>query len=113
MARVLLVDDDPAQLAIRKLLVERAGHTADTALTAAAARERFHGALPDIVVLDLGLPEVEDGLALIGEFREARPGVRMIVLSGYTEVDWQGKREMVDEVLTKPIRSERLLALLR
>lgn len=113
MARVLLVEDDRTQLGIRKLLVERAGHGVATALTAAEARESFAAAAPDVVILDLAMPEVKDGLALIREFRAARPNVRIVVLSGYTgDLDSRDEGAMVDKVLTKPIRSEKLLALL-
>ena len=111
MARLLLVDDDTAGLELRKLILEREGHQVSAAADVAAARSLFFETRPDSVVLDLRLPETEDGLALIREFRAAAPDLRIIVLSGWTP-DLDGKQEarMVDELLAKPVRSARLVS---
>ena len=50
---------------------------------AATARDKFRELAPDCVILDLRLPSPEDGLALVREFREAAPGVRIVVLAGW------------------------------
>jgi CheY-like chemotaxis protein len=109
MALVLLVDDDAGGLEIRKMLLERRGHRVLTACDAATARDRFREASPECVILDLRLPSPEDGLALVREFREASPDVRIVVLAGWS-ADLEGRPEqaLVDEVLAKPVRSERL-----
>ena len=111
MARLLLVDDDSAGLELRKLILEREGHQVSAAAHVVAARSLFLENRPDSVVLDLRLPESEDGLALIREFRVAAPDLRIIVLSGWTP-DLEGKPEarMVDELLAKPLRSARLVS---
>jgi len=110
MARLLLVDDDAAGLELRQLILERQGHQVFAAADVAAARSLFFNTSPDGVVLDLRLPETGDGLALIREFRAAAPGLRIVVLSGWTP-DLDGKPEagMVDELLSKPVRSARLV----
>jgi DNA-binding response OmpR family regulator len=110
MARVLLVDDDADALAIRKLIFENDGHQVVMASTAGSAREQFHAEMPDGVILDLRLPDAEDGLALIREFRDASRKVIIVVLSGCCS-DLEGRIEawMVDLVLSKPVRSEVLL----
>jgi DNA-binding response OmpR family regulator len=113
MAIVLLVDDDPGGLEIRKMLLERDGHRVSTAADAATARAKFWENAPECVILDLRLPSPEDGLALVREFREcsaAAPGLRIVVLAGWS-ADLEGRPEqaMVDEVLAKPVRSERLM----
>ena len=114
MAKVLLVDDDPGGLEIRKMLLERAGHQVSTATDASTARERFRESVPECVILDLRLPSPEDGLALVREFREAGKGVRIVVLAGW-DADLEGHPEqaLVDEVLAKPVRSERLITAVR
>jgi DNA-binding response OmpR family regulator len=111
MARLLLVDDDTAGLELRKLILEREGHQVSAAADVVAARSLFLENRPDSVVLDLRLPESEDGLALIREFRVAAPDLRIIVLSGWTP-DLEGKPEarMVDELLAKPLLSARLVS---
>jgi len=110
MSRVLVVDDDPAGLDLRKLVLERHGHQVTTAASPADARSAFQSAAPECVIMDLRLPEPEDGLALIRDFRAAAPGVRIVVLSGCSaDLDGQPEAAMVDEVLMKPVRSELLL----
>jgi DNA-binding response OmpR family regulator len=110
MARVLLVDDDTAGLDLRKVILEREGHQISTASEPASARALFAEINPDSVVLDLRLPEAEDGLALIRDFRAAAPKVRIIVLAGWP-LDLEGTPEaqMVDLVLAKPIRTATLV----
>ncbi len=108
MAHVLVVDDDAAALEIRKLVLERRGHLVSTAQDADAARAAPH---PDVAVLDLRMPRLEDGLELIREFHAA--GVRIVVLCG-NPVDLDGREEagMIDQVLAKPVKSEVLVAAL-
>ena len=100
MARILVVEDDASQLEIRKQILENAGHQVVTAQDASEALERWQGC--PMVVMDLRIPESEDGLRLI----EAIAGqARIIVLSG-------GQMDPalpVDEFLTKPCPSRRLL----
>ena len=105
MARVLVVDDDAAALEIRKLLLERAGHIVTIAASANEARAAPRA---EIAVLDLRLPEVEDGVSLIRELHDA--GMRVIVLCG-NRVDLDGRPEatLVDAIIPKPARSQVLL----
>ena|SRR5689334_7080388 len=111
MANVLLVDDDPGGLEIRKMLLERDGHRVSTAVDAPTARDQFREMAPDCVILDLRLPSAEDGLALVREFREAAPGIRIVVLAGWgADLEGRPEQKLVDEVLAKPVRSERLIS---
>jgi len=103
MARLLLVDDDPTGLELRKLILERQGHQVTVALDAASARRAFSQIQPDSVMLDLRLPESADGLALIREFRAAAPRLHIVVLSGYTpDLDGKPEASLVDRLLAKP-----------
>ena len=111
MARVLLVDDDAGGIEIRKMLLEREGHLVSTATDAATARERFRELAPECVILDLRLPSPEDGLALVREFREAAPRIRIVVLAGWgADLEGRPEQRMVNDVLAKPVRSERLIS---
>jgi CheY-like chemotaxis protein len=101
MARILVVEDDTSQLEIRKQILEHAGHEVVTAQDASEALERWTGC--PVVLMDLRIPEPEDGLRLI---RAIAGAARIIVLSG-GEVD---RTLPVDEFLTKPCPSRRLLA---
>lgn len=106
MARVLVVDDDAAALEIRRLTLERHGHDVTVARNAAEARAAFPDGY-DAIVLDLRLPEVDDGLALIREFRAGH----IVVLCGNrSDIDGREEAGMVAAILEKPVRSEALLA---
>ena len=114
MARVLLVDDDADALSIRKLIFENDGHDVAAATTASRARVEFQAEPPQSVILDLRLPEAEDGLALIRDFRAASPEVKIVVLSGWCgDLDGRMESTLVDRILEKPVRSEVLLRAVR
>ena len=114
MACVLLVDDEPGALDLRKLILERYGHMVHCADDAANARRIFDETQPDSIVLDLRLPEASDGLMLIRYFRERAPQVRMLVLSGWPlDLEGQPEAAMVNAVLAKPASSAKLVELLQ
>jgi DNA-binding response OmpR family regulator len=100
MATVLLVEDDPDQLHMRKLIFEREGYQVRAAQTAAEGRALAAGC--DVIVMDLRIPALEDGLRLIAALRGVTP---IIVLTGA-----QSSQDLnVDLHLTKPCSSRVLL----
>jgi DNA-binding response OmpR family regulator len=110
MLRLLLVDDDRDGLHMRRLIFEREGYLVFSEGAADGARRTFAENSPEIVVLDLRLPQAEDGLALIREFREHSPCVRIIVLSGWTgALHGRPEAAMVDALFEKPVRSAKLV----
>ena len=110
MSRVLVVDDDPQQLALRKLLLERAGLEVALAENPAGARHLIVDWRPDVVITDLRLPELDDGLSLIRWVDEQRLAAKIIVLSGWIEELCDLPEEkLVACALGKPVRNEQLL----
>ncbi len=67
--RILLVEDEPANLALTVRLLERKGALVVATASAAEALEASSFARPDLVVSDIGLPE-KDGYQLLAELRE-------------------------------------------
>ena len=112
-ARILLVDDEPAILrSLRPLLVSR-GFEVDTARTGEAALQEVSRAKPDLIILDLGLPDL-DGNEVCARVR-GETAAPIIVLSARTS-----EREKIsaldqgaDDYLTKPFSPEELLARIR
>src|SRR5579864_1235042 len=100
MARILVVEDDPGQLEVRRMILEQSGHEVLTAQNAAEALDRLPGC--QVVLMDLQLPTLEDGLKLI---RAASGAARIIVLSGGEPATMPP----VDAFLTKPCSSRKLL----
>jgi CheY-like chemotaxis protein len=110
MCLVLVVDDDAQHLGIRKLLLEAAGHQVAVAENAPQARRLLEELRPDVIVTDLRLPKLKDGLSLIRWVDEQRLAAKIIVLSGWTEeLCDRPEEKLVACVLGKPIRNDRLL----
>ncbi|MGD0363012.1 MAG: response regulator [Bryobacteraceae bacterium] len=110
MYRLLVADDDVQQLGIRKLLLEAAGHVVAVAEDVPAARLLLAEMQPDVLVMDLCLPRLKDGLSLIRAVNEQHFTAKVIVLSGWTEELCDLPEEkLVACVLGKPIRNEQLL----
>ncbi|MBX3746795.1 MAG: response regulator [Verrucomicrobiae bacterium] len=87
-ARVLLVDDDPGNLELLSRRLGRQGHRVRTAANARAAIEALHEELPDLILLDLIMPDI-GGDRLLAEFK-AHPvwhEVPVIMLSALDEMD--------------------------
>ncbi|GHH74761.1 DNA-binding response regulator [Streptomyces sulfonofaciens] len=114
MPRVLVVEDDPQlvralriNLQVRTFEVEEATD-GRTALRLAAARE------PDVIVLDLGLPDM-DGVDVIRSIRRAQSQVPILVLSArHTSEDKVRALDAgADDYVTKPFSMDELLARLR
>ena len=79
MTSILAIEDDPSiRAALERGLADR-GHTVQTAATGIAGLEAVLGDRPDLVLLDLGLPDV-DGLTIIGMIRAAS-AVPIIVIT--------------------------------
>lgn len=114
MPRLLVVDDDAQQLAIRKVLLEAAGHEVHVAGGVGEAVRLLAELRPEVLLMDLRLPKLKDGLSLIRAVPQHQPPARVIVLSGWTE-DLYGlpEEQLVARVLGKPIRNERLLEAIR
>ncbi len=84
--RVMVVDDDEAlrDLLARELV--RSGHRVAEAADAAACRARLAEEEPDVVLLDLMLPD-EPGIEVLRRLRAERPDVEVIVLTAHGTVD--------------------------
>jgi CheY-like chemotaxis protein len=110
MCRLLLVDDEVQQLGIRRLLLEAAGHEVAIAEDAPAALRLLAELCPDVLVMDLRLPKLKDGLSLIRAVDAQGSAAKIIVLSGWTEELYDLPEErLVCCILGKPIRNEHLL----
>ncbi len=112
-ARVLVVEDDPGILRALKTNLTRHGFDVETAETGTEALDAYSRRRPDLILLDLGLPDV-DGTVVIQEVR-ARANTPIVVLSVRgAERDKVTALDLgADDYLTKPFGVEELLARVR
>ena len=104
--RVLLVDDDDAQLEMLRLWLAHEGHAVTVAVGGVAGLAALARAAFDVIVTDLRMPEIS-GLDLVQATQAHQPGVPVIVLSGQgTLADaLEALREgQIFEFLQKPLR---------
>jgi DNA-binding NtrC family response regulator len=115
MCSLLLVDDNTQLLGFYKLVLEEAGHQVRTAETCSQAAALLAATDPEIVIMDLRVPDLADGLGLIRKLkhRVRPPGsnrAKVIVISGWIEdLSDTPEKDCVDCVLPKPVRMETLL----
>ena len=111
--RILVVDDEPAILATMAPLLRSQGYEVVTALAGRAAIEAAERDHPDLVVLDLGLPDIE-GVEVCRTIRRDQ-AVPIIVLSARgAERDKVAALDAgADDYVTKPFGTEELLARIR
>jgi two-component system KDP operon response regulator KdpE len=114
MTRVLVVDDEPQLLRALVLNLTHRGYDVTTASTATSALAEVRRLRPDLLVLDLGLPDL-DGLDVIRELRDDAPALPIVVLSARS-----GSSDKVDaldlgavDYVTKPFDMNELIARLR
>lgn len=110
-ATILLAEDEPALLRLCAQALEKAGHAVLRAEDGYAATEALQaGATPDLLVTDVSMPGM-DGVALARAARAMRPGLRVLLLSGYAAATL--KIDLVAEgfhFLAKPCAADALRA---
>ena len=113
MTRILLVDDDRALVDVLSLALEDEGFTVSCAADGKAGWRAFGDAPPDLVVLDLLMPEL-DGMQLCRLIRQAHTTPVIMLTSRDDEMDKVLGLEMgADDYVTKPFSTRELVARIR
>ena len=117
MAKVLVVDDDPDFVKVTSKVLEKAGHEVLSAVNGAKALQTMRQTPPDIVLLDIMMSYILDGLDVSREMAEDPDlkGIPVIMVTSLTGVRGNGLLPTdeyipVDEWLSKPVDPETLLA---
>ena len=111
MANILVVDDE---MGIRELLSEilgDEGHVVVTAENAQQARESRAASIPDLVLLDIWMPDT-DGVTLLKEWqRDGLLTMPVIMMSGHATIDTAVEATRIGALnfLEKPISLQKLL----
>jgi two-component system, OmpR family, KDP operon response regulator KdpE len=112
-ARVLIVDDEPNIVSTLAPLLRTRGYEVSTAMSGRAALQIVEREKPDLIILDLGLPDI-DGVDVCRMVREML-NVPIVVLSARgAEADKVRALDVgADDYVTKPFGTEELLARIR
>ncbi len=109
-SRVLVVDDDADVRSLVRELLSRAGHDVAEAAHGREALRSFHAAPPDLVVLDVAMPEL-DGWQVLERIRDLSDApVIMLTARGSELEKVRGLKSGADDYITKPFGRQELLA---
>ena len=112
---ILVVDDEPGILALVKDILLDEGYEVDTAENAESARASRRNRRPDLILLDIWLPD-SDGISLLREWSESGTGdPPVIMMSGHGTVETavEATRLGAYDFLEKPLSTAKLLLAVR
>jgi len=113
MAKILIVEDNPANLKLAIFLLESAGHSVLSARDAEAWLALTRNEHPDLILMDIQLPGM-DGLEAIGLLKRD-DATRVIPVIALTALAMKGDEERIraagcDGYVAKPLRYREFLA---
>jgi CheY-like chemotaxis protein len=117
VSKLLVVDDDDAVRMMMRKMLEMASHDVTTAANGIQALNCLREQLPDVVILDIIMPEKE-GLETIIELRRDYPTLKIIAISGGGSIGPANYLKLAKKLgahltMEKPIRMEELKAAIR
>ena len=120
MSRILVVDDDPDFVEIIRTILLKEKYEVDTAANGDQALEKVRTEKPDLIILDIMMSTILDGVSVSQELRED-PELRKIPLvmvssiasTEHAEVFPTDEYLHVDRWLSKPVQPQDLLAAVR
>jgi CheY-like chemotaxis protein len=112
-ARILVVEDDQSMRELLRLHLSSAGYDVSTAADAIDAGYKVLKSPPDLIVSDVNMPHM-DGFEFIAALKADRtvPDIPVIFLTSVEDGQQRGKELGAVGYLTKPVRADRLLALI-
>lgn len=110
MATVLVIEDDSDVRLLLRVVLERADHRVIEAADGRRGLRAFHEERPDLVLVDIGLPEME-GWDVLQRIRELSDAPVILVTARSLETDKvRGLDAGADDFITKPFGTAELLA---
>ena len=110
--KIVIIDDDKNTLAVLEAILRRRGFEPHVAPTGAQGRKRVADVRPDLVLLDIGLPD-ESGLDVLSALKSETPELQVIILTGDDTLE-----NAIDAIkrgafhfVSKPYQPEELLSL--
>ena len=109
MAKILIIDDDRVMRDTLTRRLNNSGHESSAAEDAAKGLAAFRSGKPEVVLLDVNLPDT-DGISVLGAIKTESPGTAVIIISGQTDVKTsvQALQNGAFDYLVKPFEREEL-----
>jgi DNA-binding response OmpR family regulator len=109
-SRILVVDDDPVARELLREMLERAGHEVREAPDGRAGLRDLYAASPDLVILDVEMPEL-DGWATLERIRDLSDVPVLMLTARATELERvRGLKGGADDYVVKPFGHQELVA---
>jgi DNA-binding NtrC family response regulator len=104
MSHVLIIEDEAALATALAIVMQRLGHTATTAASAALGLQRLSQQRPDLVVLDIGLPD-QSGLVALEQIRAHDPSIPVVIVTAHGNLQnaVQARKGGAAAYLVKPL----------
>ena len=111
--KILVIDDEKSLAKTLTSFLRDLGHQVETAFTAVEGREKAIPFKPDIVLLDVHLPDIL-GLEIIEQIRSKNPSTAVVMITGSGTVKHavEAMRKGAEDYLTKPLDLDELQMLL-
>ena len=107
---ILVVDDEPDIRELIKDILEDENYQVNVAANGEQARAEFEQQLPDLVLLDIWMPDI-DGITLLKEFKQQNKAVTIVMMSGHGTIETavEATRLGAADFIEKPLSMAKLL----
>jgi len=111
MVKILVIEDNPMVQALTRDLLKDQGFEVETASTGDAGRKRTESFAPDLIVLDLSLPD-DFGLDICRELKKKHPKLLVFIMTalGNSQDVVEGLDAGADDYLPKPYNPREFIA---
>ena len=107
---ILVVDDEPAIRELIQDILQDEGYQVTIAEDGNTARARLSEQLPQLVLLDIWMPDI-DGISLLREFKQQEPNLAVVMMSGHGTIETavEATRLGASDFIEKPLSTAKLL----
>ena len=111
---ILIVDDDPNIRQLIRFALEERGYEVVEAEDGETGLAQFSGLVPDLSIIDVGLPGAYDGVELLRKIHETQPRHPVLIISGQAspEKAVEAMKQGAFDYLGKPLNLEKLTLLI-
>jgi DNA-binding NtrC family response regulator len=107
---ILVVDDEPDIRELIKDILEDENYLVSIAADGEEAKSQFKQQLPDLILLDIWMPDI-DGITLLKEFKQENKSVTVVMMSGHGTIETavEATRLGASDFIEKPLSTAKLL----